>query len=308
MGCSRADGNHILAHDAKISRAVPPGSLLGRVYVLARERERELHKKYGIPTKTDSSTIFSSFRRPLPAAHIHLIKRCYAYHSCSAVARCWQFLLANMVNAQETNGTTNGHTNGYSGQQTARQRIVVAMTGATGAILGIKLLIALRRLNVETHLVLSHWAEATIRYETDYTPAAVRALADHSYSNRDQAAPISSGSFRADGMIVVPCSMKTLAAINAGYCDDLISRAADVVIKERRRLVLNVRETPLSEIHLRNMLGVTHAGAIICPTVPAFYTKPESIEQLVEQMVGRTLDLFGFDTKDFPRWSGYEKD
>lgn len=182
------------------------------------------------------------------------------------------------------------------------------MTGATGALLGIKALIALRRLNVETHLILSHWAEATIRYETDYTPAAVRALADHSYSNRDQAAPISSGSFHADGMVVLPCSVKTMAAINAGYCDDLISRAADVVLKERRRLVLGLRETPLSEIHIRNMLGVTQAGAIICPTVPAFYTKPDTIEQFVDQMVGRTLDLFGLDTQDFPRWNGFEKD
>lgn len=202
------------------------------------------------------------------------------------------------------NGTTHHNKN----EQPRRKRIIVALTGATGATLGIKALIALRQLNVETHLILSHWAEATIRYETDYTPAAVRALADHSYSNRDQAAPISSGSFRADGMIVIPCSMKTLAAINAGYCDDLISRAADVVLKERRTLVLGVRETPLSQIHLKNMLGVTQAGAIICPTVPAFYTKPGSIEELVDQMVGRTLDLFGLDTGDFPRWSGYEKE
>lgn len=198
--------------------------------------------------------------------------------------------------------------NGLDGQPRRRTRIIVAMTGATGALLGIKALIALRRLNVETHLILSHWAEATIRYETDYTPAAVRALADHSYSNRDQAAPISSGSFHADGMVVLPCSVKTMAAINAGYCDDLISRAADVVLKERRRLVLGLRETPLSEIHIRNMLGVTQAGAIICPTVPAFYTKPDTIEQFVDQMVGRTLDLFGLDTQDFPRWNGFEKD
>lgn len=198
--------------------------------------------------------------------------------------------------------------NGLDGQPRRRTRIIVAVTGATGALLGIKALVALRRLNVETHLILSHWAEATIRYETDYTPSAVRALADHSYSNRDQAAPISSGSFHADGMVVLPCSVKTLAAINAGYCDDLISRAADVVLKERRRLVLGLRETPLSEIHIRNMLGVTQAGAIICPTVPAFYTKPDAIEQLVDQMVGRTLDLFGLDTQDFPRWNGFEKD
>jgi 4-hydroxy-3-polyprenylbenzoate decarboxylase len=137
-----------------------------------------------------------------------------------------------------------------------RKRIVVAMTGATGATLGIKLLQVLRRLNVETHLIMSQWAEQTIRYETDYTPSNVRALADYSYSNHDQAAPISSGSFKTDGMIIIPCSVKTLAAVNAGYCSDLISRAADVMLKERRRLVLALRETPLNAIHLRNMTEV----------------------------------------------------
>jgi phenylacrylic acid decarboxylase len=189
-----------------------------------------------------------------------------------------------------------------------RKLIVIAMTGATGAILGIKILTVLRRLNVETHLVLSHWSEATIRYETDYTPSSVKALADHVYSNRDQAAPISSGSFHADGMIIVPCSMKTLAAVNSGYCDDLVARAADVMLKERRRLVLAVRETPLSEIHLRNMLEVTRAGAIICPAMPAFYTRPDSIDDLVNQMIGRILDLFDIDTGDFQRWNGIEKE
>jgi 4-hydroxy-3-polyprenylbenzoate decarboxylase len=188
-----------------------------------------------------------------------------------------------------------------------RKRIVVGMTGATGAVLGIQLLLALRRLNVETHLIISHWAEATIRYETDYTPINVRALADHFYSNRDQAAAISSGSFHVEGMIILPCSMKTLAAVNSGYCDDLISRAADVMLKERRRLVLAVRETPLSEIHLRNMLDVTRAGAVVCPVMPAFYTRPQSIEDLVNQMVGRILDLFDLDTGDFQRWSGLDK-
>ncbi|KAJ6088224.1 hypothetical protein N7486_009485 [Penicillium sp. IBT 16267x] len=129
-----------------------------------------------------------------------------------------------------------------------RRRIVVAMTGATGAILGIKVLIALRRLNIETHLVMSKWAEATIKYETDYHQPT--------------------GSFKADGMIVVPCSMKTLAAIHSGFCDDLISRTADVMLKERRRLVLVARETPLSDIHLRNMLEITRSGAIIFPRPP----------------------------------------
>jgi flavin prenyltransferase len=138
-----------------------------------------------------------------------------------------------------------------------RKKFIVAMTGATGAILGIKLLILLRRLHVETHLIMSHWAEQTIKYETDYTPANVRALADHVYSIHDQAAPISNGSFHSDGMIIIPCSVKTLAGINAGYCNDPISRAADVMLKERRRLVLALRETPFSEIHIRNMLDTT---------------------------------------------------
>ncbi|KAF7853145.1 uncharacterized protein EAF02_012088 [Botrytis sinoallii] len=157
---------------------------------------------------------------------------------------------------------------------TPRRRIMVAMTGSTGAFLGIKVLVALRRLNVETHLVLTHWALATIKYETDYTSANIKALADHVWSNHDQTAPISSGSFHADVMIIIPCSMKTLAAVSYGYCEDLISRAADVMLMERRRLVLAVREMPLSEIHLRNMMTITRAGAIICPQMPAFYTRP----------------------------------
>ncbi|KAE8440797.1 phenylacrylic acid decarboxylase [Mollisiaceae sp. DMI_Dod_QoI] len=217
---------------------------------------------------------------------------------------------APAVNAERTNGMLEATSTDSSITVVARRRkrIVIGMTGATGAILGIRLLTVLRRLNVETHLVISHWAEATIRYETDYTPANVRALADHVHSNRDQAAPISSGSFQADGMIILPCSMKTLAAVHAGYGDDLISRAADVMLKERRRLVLAIRETPLNEIHLKNMLGVTRAGAIICPTVPAFYTKPASIDDIIDQMVGRLLDLFDIDTGDFQRWSGIHKE
>lgn len=192
--------------------------------------------------------------------------------------------------------------------QPRRKRIIVAMTGATGTILGIKLLIALRRLNVETHLVMSKWAEATLKYETDYHASNVRALADHTYNINDMAAPIASGSFRVDGMIVVPCSMKTLASISTGLCDDLISRAADVILKERRRLVLVARETPLSEIHLRNMLDVTRTGAIIFPPVPAYYIKPSSVEDLVDQSVGRMLDLFDLDTEDFERWNGWNKE
>ncbi|RDW67260.1 UbiX family flavin prenyltransferase [Aspergillus mulundensis] len=189
-----------------------------------------------------------------------------------------------------------------------RKRIVVAMTGATGALMGIKILIALRRLNIETHLIISKWAEATIKYETDYHPSNVKALADHTYNINDMAAPVSSGSFKTDGMIIVPCSMKTLAAIHSGFCDDLISRTADVMLKERRKLVLVARETPLSEIHLRNMLEVTRAGAIIFPPVPAYYIRPSSVEDLVDQSVGRVLDLFDLETGDFERWEGWKKE
>ncbi|KAJ5729369.1 uncharacterized protein N7483_003877 [Penicillium malachiteum] len=182
-----------------------------------------------------------------------------------------------------------------------RRRIIVALTGATGSILGIRTSIALRRFNIEPHLIISRWAEATVKYETDYTIPNIRALADHAYSIHDMSAPIASGSFRVDGTIVVPCSMKTLAAINAGICDDLISRAADVVLKERRKLVLAVRETPLSSIHLQNMLSVTQAGAIIFPPVPAFYIKPSCIDDLVDHSIGRILDLFDLNTGDFER-------
>ncbi|KAH0528763.1 hypothetical protein TsFJ059_003580 [Trichoderma semiorbis] len=188
-----------------------------------------------------------------------------------------------------------------------RKRIIVAMTGATGAILGIKLLIALRNLNVETHLVTSKWAGETIKYETDYHAANVIALADFSYNINDMAAAISSGSFRTDGMIIVPCSMKTLASVSTGLGGDLIARAADVMLKERRRLVLVTRETPLSEIHLRNMLEVTRAGAIIFPPVPAFYIKSDDVEVMINQSVGRMLDLFDLDIGNIERWQGWTK-
>ncbi|KAF0315745.1 Flavin prenyltransferase PAD1 [Colletotrichum sp. SAR11_59] len=188
-----------------------------------------------------------------------------------------------------------------------RKKIIVAITGATGAQIGIHILQTLRRLNVETHLIISKWAAETIKYETDYTPSAVKALADHAYSAHDLAAPIASGSYRVDGMIVAPCSVKTLAAINAGICDDLITRAADVCLKERKRLVLSVRETPFSEIHLRNMLEVTRAGAIVAPPVVGFYTKPSGIDDILNQMVGRLLDLFDLDSRAFERWDGMAK-
>lgn len=206
-----------------------------------------------------------------------------------------------------SNTVTSAFTSATQPKSGRRKRIIVALTGATGSILGIKALIALRRLNVETHLIISKWAENTLKYETDYTIANIRALADATYSNHDLAAAVASGSFRVDGMVVVPCSMKTLSAISTGYCDDLISRAADVMMKERHRLVLVTRECPLSGIHLQNMLTATQNGAIIFPPVPAFYTKPATMDDLVDHTVGRILDLFDLDTENFERWNGFQK-
>ena len=174
-------------------------------------------------------------------------------------------------------------------------RLVVGITGATGTILGVRLLAALRELDVETHLVLSRWGRATLELETGLTASDVYDLADHVHGPGDQAAAISSGSFRTDGMIIAPCSMKTLAAIRAGYGDGLIARAADVTLKERRKLVLVPRELPFSEIHLENMLALTRMGAVVAAPVPAFYTKPRSVEDIVEHICARVLDQFGLD-------------
>jgi 4-hydroxy-3-polyprenylbenzoate decarboxylase len=174
-------------------------------------------------------------------------------------------------------------------------RLVVGITGATGSILGVRILAALRELEVETHLVLSRWGRATLELETGFTANDVYALADHVHGPGDQAAAISSGSFRTDGMVIAPCSMKTLAAVRAGYGDGLIARAADVTLKERRRLVLVPRELPFSEIHLENMLALTRMGTVIAAPVPAFYTKPETVEDIVEHICARVLDQFGLD-------------
>jgi 4-hydroxy-3-polyprenylbenzoate decarboxylase len=184
------------------------------------------------------------------------------------------------------------------------RRLVVAITGATGAAIGIAVLKALASLEVETHLVLSRWARTTIAMETDHRIADVTALADHVHGIDDQAASISSGSFPVDGMIIAPCSMKTLAAIRTGFGDNLISRAADVTLKERRRLVLAVRETPLSPIHLENMLALSRIGATIMPPVPAFYTRPATVADIVEHTAARILDQFGLAVPDIPRWAG----
>ena len=181
-------------------------------------------------------------------------------------------------------------------------RLVVAMTGATGATLGIRLLEVLADLGVETHLVLSDWARATIKIETDTSVDEVRALASHAYSSRDLAAGISSGSFRTDGMVVCPCSMKTLSAIRVGYSDNLITRAADVTLKERRRLVLVAREAPLSEIHLENMHYLARAGAVIFPPTVAYYSRPTSVDEVTDYVVGRVIDQLGIEHSLINRW------
>lgn len=187
------------------------------------------------------------------------------------------------------------------------KRIVVGITGATGTLFAIRILQVLKSLGIETHLVMSKWAVATMKYETSMTEAEVRALATTSYTMKDMSAPPSSGSFLHDGMIIVPCSMKTLAAVRIGFCDDLISRSADVCLKERRKLVLAIRETPLSDIHLENMLSLRKAGAIIFPPVPAFYTRPKTIDDLVNQSVGRMLDALDIHTEEFERWTGFNR-
>ncbi len=175
-------------------------------------------------------------------------------------------------------------------------RLVVGMTGATGAVLGVRLLECLAAApGVETHLVLSRWARATVELETGRSVRELAALADVVHRPEDQGAAISSGSFRTDGMVIVPCSMKTLAGIRAGYADGLVGRAADVVLKERRPLVLVPRETPLSEIHLENMLALSRMGVRIVPPMPAFYNRPETVDDIVDHIVSRILDQLGLD-------------
>ncbi|MFG3531746.1 non-oxidative hydroxyarylic acid decarboxylases subunit B [Streptomyces sp. NPDC047917] len=183
-------------------------------------------------------------------------------------------------------------------------KLVVAMTGATGAPIGVRLLEALKELGVETHLVVSRWARTTLAQETAYSLREVAALASVCHSPDDQGAAISSGSFRTDGMVVVPCSMKTLASIRTGQGEGLIGRAADVVLKERRRLVLVARETPLSAVHLENMLDLTRMGAVIMPPVPAFYNRPRGIDDIVEHIVARVLDQFDLELHTARRWQG----
>ena len=185
------------------------------------------------------------------------------------------------------------------------RRLIVAITGATGSIYGIRLLETLRRLGaVETHLLISSAGWLNIQHELDLDKTAVHALADVVHNVRDVGASIASGSFATDGMVVAPCSMKTLASIALGLSDNLITRAADVVLKERRRLVLMVRETPLNLAHLRNMTSVTEMGGVIFPPLPAFYHRPASIDDMVDQTVDRVIDMFALGNPIAAAWPG----
>ena len=186
-------------------------------------------------------------------------------------------------------------------------RIIVGITGATGAIYGIRILESLHKAQIETHLILSKWAETTIKMETDYTIPEVKGLASAVHSPYDQAASISSGSFLTDGMVVAPCSMKTLAGIRLGLAENLITRAADVVLKEQRKLVLLPREAPLSAIHLENMYKLAQMGVVMLPPMPAFYNHPKTIEDIVNHTAARVLDQFGIENKLTKRWGGIKE-
>jgi 4-hydroxy-3-polyprenylbenzoate decarboxylase len=184
------------------------------------------------------------------------------------------------------------------------RRLVVGISGASGAIYGIRMLELLKKTDIETHLVMSKSAEMTIVYETDYKPKEIRALATVNHPMADIGASISSGSFPTMGMVVVPCSIRTMSEIATGVTSSLLSRAADVVLKEKRRLVLAVRETPLHGGHLRTMATLADIGAIVAPIVPAFYNRPKTVDDIINHTVGRLLDLFGIDTKMVKRWEG----
>ena len=182
------------------------------------------------------------------------------------------------------------------------QRLILGISGASGVIYGIRMLQILQETAIETHLVISKSAEITIAYETDWKAAKVKELADVVYPAADIGAAISSGSFKTMGMVIAPCSVRSMGEIASGVTSSLLSRAADVVLKERRRLVLMLRETPFHAGHVRQMQTVTEMGAIVAPPVPAFYARPKSIEEMVDQTIGRTLDLFDIDIGVTKRW------
>jgi 4-hydroxy-3-polyprenylbenzoate decarboxylase len=183
-------------------------------------------------------------------------------------------------------------------------RIAVGITGATGAIFGVRVLERLSVMGVETHLVVSHWGRRTIEHETDYRMSDLRGIASAVHAVTNQASLLSSGSFRIDGMIIAPCSVRTVAAIATGLADNLVTRAADVVLKERHKLVLMVRESPLSEIHLENLLKLSRMGVSVFPPVPAFYNHPKTVDDVVDHIVVRALDQLGLVDDAAERWVG----
>ena len=185
-----------------------------------------------------------------------------------------------------------------------KQRLIVGISGASGVIYGVRILELLRDMDIETHLVMSKSAEMTLAYETDLKPKDVKALASISHAVSDIGASISSGSFPTMGMVIAPCSIKTMSEIATGVTSSLLSRAADVVLKEKRRLVLALRETPLHGGHLRTMTTLADIGAVVAPIVPAFYTRPKSVDDIINHTVGRLLDMFGIETKTVKRWKG----
>ena len=184
------------------------------------------------------------------------------------------------------------------------RRLVIGISGASGTVYGIRMLELLKKTDIETHLVMSKSAEMTLVYETDYKPKDIKALASVVHPAADIGASISSGSFATMGMIIVPCSIRTMSEIATGVTSSLVSRAADVVLKEKRRLVLAVRETPLHGGHLRTLVTLSDIGAVIAPIVPAFYNKPKTLDDIINHTVGRLLDLFGIETKTVKRWEG----
>jgi 4-hydroxy-3-polyprenylbenzoate decarboxylase len=185
------------------------------------------------------------------------------------------------------------------------RRLIIGMTGSTGAIFGVRFLEAVKQAgDVESHLVISKWAQRTIEHETNYTVEQVKALASVVHSPGDMAATLSSGSFLTEGMVVIPCSMRTLGGIAQGIGDHLVHRAADVVLKERRKLVLVVRETPLSEVHIENMLKLSRMGVVMLPPMPAFYNHPQTVDDVVNHIVTRVLDQFNIPAPHAKRWDG----
>lgn len=183
-------------------------------------------------------------------------------------------------------------------------RLIVAITGATGAIYGVRVLQLLQQTGIETHVVMSQWAARTLVHETDYKPEDVKKLSTRMYPINDMGAAVSSGSFLTRGMVVVPCSMHTLAAIATGQGENLIHRAADVILKERRKLVLAAREAPLSDIHLENMVRLSRMGVVICPPMPAFYHRPRTLEDIIDYTSIRLLDQLGIHVEAKGRWEG----